>query len=167
MRSKHAFLAASAAAWLFVGPGRASASDFYVSASADSCTNPPGTLEQPYCSIVAALAAHHTPGTRIFVLPGVYHEQVTVPASGTASDPIVLQALSSDGEPVVIDGSNDLSDPSLWTPYAGDVWLAPSVDWSPVQVFADSTRLTPASVEPDQLPPGSFTSIAGEGLYVN
>ena len=167
MRSKHAFLAASAAAWLLVGPGRALASDFYVSASADSCTNPPGTLEQPYCSIVAALAAHHTPGTRIFVLPGVYHEQVTVPASGTANDPIVLQALSSDGEPVVIDGSNDLSDPSLWTPYAGDVWLAPSVDWSPVQVFADSTRLTPASVEPDQLPPGSFTSVAGEGLYVN
>jgi len=161
-------MAALGAASLFLGAGRASAATYYVRADSTSCSDAgPGTLAQPYCSIMAALTAHHTAGTNIFVLPGIYREQVALPASGVAGDPIVLQALSQDGQPVVIDGSDDLSDPSLWNPYGGNVWVAPSVTWSPVQVFADSTRLTLFGGTPDQLPPGSFTYVDGEGLYVN
>jgi parallel beta-helix repeat protein len=148
--------------------GRASAAAYYVNAGSASCTDAgAGTLAQPYCSISAALAAHHTAGTQIFVLPGIYREQVTVPTSGTADGPIVLQAMPQDGQPVLIDGSDDFSDPSLWNPYSGNVWFAPSVTWSPVQVFADSARLKLSPTSPDELPQGSFTYVDGSGLYVN
>jgi parallel beta-helix repeat protein len=151
---------------VFVAP--ASAANYFVSASADSCSFPrPGTQESPYCTISAALAAHHTPGTRIFVLPGVYREQVTVPASGSPGAPIVLQAVPRDGKPVVIDGSDDFSSATLWALASGTTWLAASVDWGPVQVFVDDARLAASTAPVDQLPSGSFTYVAGAGLYVN
>jgi acid phosphatase len=149
---------------------RAEAANYYVSASADSCSSPrPGTRTSPYCTISAALAAHHTPGTRIFVMPGIYREQVTIPTSGSpGGNSIVIQGVSQDGQPVVIDGSDDFANPSLWTLVYGTVWLAASVDWSPLQVFADDARLTGSSpAGPDQLQPGSFSYVAGAGLYVN
>jgi len=146
----------------------ASAADFYVSADADSCDSPrPGTRSTPYCSISAALSAHHSAGTRILVLPGVYREQVTVSFSGQASNPLVIQAVPENGRPVVIDGSDDFSDPSLWTPVAGSVWLASGVTWAPAQVFSDGARLAPSTDPPELLPSGSFAYVAGSGLYVN
>jgi len=159
--------AAFASAPAFVS--RADAANFYVSATADSCASPrPGTRTSPYCTISAALAAHHTPGTRIFVLPGVYREQVTVPTAGAPGNQIVIQGVSQDGRPVVVDGSDDYGDPSVWRRVYGTVWLADSVTWLPVQVFADGALLTPSSpAAPEQLAPGSFSYVAGAGLYVN
>jgi len=159
--------AAFASAPAFVS--RADAANFYVSASADSCASPrPGTRTSPYCTITAALAAHHTPGTRIFVLPGVYHEQVTLPTAGAPGNPIVIQGVSQDGQPVVVDGSDDYGDPSRWRQVYGTVWLADSVNWLPVQVFADGARLTPSSpAAPEQLAVGSFSYVSTAGLYVN
>src|SRR5437867_5730633 len=154
--------------WL-VPPGSAVAQTaYYVDGSNSACSNSgSGTQSSPYCTISAALAAHHDPGTTIYVMPGVYHEQVTVPASGISGSPLTLKGLGASGRPVVIDGADDYSNLSLWTQYSGDVWLASSVTWSPVQVFADDARLTPSTAPPGSLPARSFTYVAGSGLYVN
>ena len=101
------------------------------------------------------------------VMPGIYREQVTVPASGIPGSPIVLQGQGTPGNPVVVDGADDFANPALWVPYSGNVWLAASVTWSPKQVFADSARLAPSTAAPAALLANSFVWVAGEGLYVN
>src|SRR5437773_11353120 len=64
----------------WVGP--ADAATYYVDGSNPQCSNSgSGTLNAPYCTISAALAANHDPGTEIDVMPGTYREQVTVAAS--------------------------------------------------------------------------------------
>src|SRR5437867_7219170 len=61
--------------------GLAHGADFYVNNSSSACSDAgPGSQSNPYCTISAALAAHHDPGTNIYVMPGIYREQVTVPA---------------------------------------------------------------------------------------
>jgi parallel beta-helix repeat protein len=149
-------------------PLRASATTYYVDNSTAACSNSgPGTTTRPYCTISAALAAHHVAGTTIVVMPGIYREQVTVPASGSPSSPIVLQGQGSPGSPVVVDGADDFADPALWIPFSGNVWRAASVTWSPAQVFADSARLASSTAAPASLPANSFAWVAGQGLYVN
>ncbi len=143
------------------------AAEYFVDNTSGSCSNSgPGTEALPYCSITAALAAHHQPGSTITVRPGVYREQVTVPGSGAPGDPIVLRA-SPGSQPVIVDGREDFSDPTAWERFFGDVWLAAGVVWSPRQVFADSTRLSPSTADPMLLPPRSFRYVLGVGLYVN
>src|SRR5438093_2902911 len=145
----------------------AGAADFFVNNATGTCSpTGPGTQAQPYCSISAALAAHHDPGTRNLVAPGRYREQVTLPASGASGSPITIEAQAGSA-PVVVDGTDDFSNPALWTQSSGDVWLASSVTWSPRQVFADDARLTPSTASPASLPPKSFTFASGQGLYVN
>src|SRR5207247_2052369 len=67
------------------GGGIATTATFFVSNTSSACSDAgPGTQAQPYCSITAALAAHHDPGTRILVAPGRYRAQLTLPASGAS-----------------------------------------------------------------------------------
>ncbi len=155
-----------AAAFWLAGVGSAlAAGTFYVDGADPGCSDAgPGTAGMPYCTISAAASARGGPGTTLYVKPAVYREQVTVPASGASGNPFVFQAL---GAPVVVDGANDFSALAQWNPYAGDVWLAASVTWSPKQVFADGARLTPSSASPASLPPRSFRYVSGTGLYVN
>src|SRR5439155_14518707 len=146
-------------------PSAATAATFYVDNANPACSNTgPGTPTAPYCTISAAIAAHKGPGTTIYVRPGLYPEQITVPASGDSASPFVIQAL---GAPVTVDGSDDFSATAEWTLYSGDVWLASSVTWSPLQVFADGARLTPSSASPSALPLRTFHYVSGTGLYVN
>src|SRR5439155_3882265 len=154
---------------LGVTPPRLSVeASYYVDQANASCSDVgPGTQAQPYCKISAALAAHHSPGTTILVMPGRYREQVAPPLSGMSGAPIVLTAMAAPGQPVVVDGTDDFSSAALWTQSSGDVWLAASVTWAPKQVFADDQRLTPSTAAPGSLPPRSFTYVAGSGLYVN
>jgi parallel beta-helix repeat protein len=141
---------------------------YYVDGSSATCSpTGPGTLASPFCTITAALTAQHAPGTTIVVMPGVYREQVTVPAAGLVGNPLVLQGQGTPGNPVVLDGADDFANPTLWTLSAGTVWLAASVTWSPVQVFADSVRLAVSTAAPAALPANSFVYVAGQGLYVN
>ena len=67
----------------------------------------------------------------------------------------------------VVDGSDDFSATSKWAPYSGNVWLASSVTWSPLQVFADGARLIPSTAAPTALPSRTFRYVPGAGLYVN
>src|SRR2546422_688708 len=83
----------------------AEATTYYVDGSSSSCSNVgAGTASQPYCTISAAVNARAGAGTTILVKPGVYREQVTVSASGTASRSLVIQATAPG---VVVDGADD------------------------------------------------------------
>src|SRR5262249_43711702 len=141
------------------------AGTFYVDVANPACSDSgPGTEANPYCSISAALAAHEGPGTALVVKPGIYRERVEISASGSPDSLLILHAA---GSGVVIDGADDFSNPARWVPYAGNTWLAASVDWSPKQVFVDGARLTPSASPPDSLAPGAFTWVLNAGLYVN
>ncbi len=159
-------VAATAALALACVAGNAAATGtFYVDNASGSCSDAgPGTLANPYCSIAAAILAHNGPGTTILVRPGVYPEMVTIPASGAPGSPFVIQA---NGGTVVIEGSDDFGNPSLWAPVAGTEYVAASVIWTPLQVFADGQRLTASTNAPGTLPVGTFNYIAGSGLHVN
>ncbi|HXJ67859.1 MAG TPA: hypothetical protein VNM39_03075, partial [Verrucomicrobiae bacterium] len=112
-------------AWLLLVTAIGSAAqgaEYIVDNTNGSCSAAgPGTPASPYCTITSALTAHHEPGAIITVMPGTYREQVTVPASGLAGSPITLRAQPGAG-PVIIDGTDDFSNPALWTQFSGDVW---------------------------------------------
>ena len=124
----------------------------------------PGTEQLPYRTILAAVTARKGPGITVLVHPGVYREQISVPASGAVGNPYVIRA---SGPGVVLDGSDDLSDSDLWEDYNGPVYVAASVNWSPKQVFVNGVRLNPSTSAPGQLPEDSFVYVSGQGLYVN
>ena len=68
----------------------------------------------------------------------------------------------------MIEGADDFTNPALWVPYSGSVWLAASVNWGPQQVFADGgARLAASSASPGALAPGTFRYVSNAGLYVN
>lgn len=145
--------------------GVASSATFYVDNQSATCSNAGlGTEAQPYCTIGAALAAHQGPDVTIIVKPGIYREQVTVPASGTALLPFVIQA---SGPGVVVDGSDSFANTALWTLSTGNVYVASTVTWATTQVYVDGARLTPSTSTPALLPANAFTYVAGQGLYVN
>lgn len=145
--------------------GPAMAGTYYVDNTALSCSNNgAGSLLQPYCTISAALAARGTAGNTILVKAGVYAEQVTFPASGTAANPVVLRAY---GGPVVVDGADDFSSTLKWTNSTGNIWRAASVNWSPKQVFADGVRLTATNANTNSIPAGTYKYVSGSGLHVN
>ena len=149
-------------------PRSARADDFYVDGGNSGCSDSgPGSAQAPYCSISAALAAHHAPGTTIHVMPGIYREQVTLGHSGRPGSPIVLRAEGGPDHPAIIDGSDDFSSLALWAPAAGTTWVAASVTWEPGQVFVDGARLEASSAPPESLSAGAFAYVAGAGLFVN
>src|SRR5215471_11078127 len=137
---------------------------YYVDALNGACNNAgAGTQAQPYCTINAAIAAHSGPGITIVVNPGTYREQVTIPANGAAGSPFVIRA---SGPGVVIDGSDDFSNPALWASATGS-FRAASVTWTPLQVYVDGARLTRTTNAPGSMPVNSFIWVSGQGLYVN
>src|SRR5262245_35861400 len=72
----------------------AAGSTYYVNGASPACSDSgPGTATVPYCSISASLTARGAAGVTIFVQPGTYREQVTVPISGSPSAPLVLQSV--------------------------------------------------------------------------
>jgi hypothetical protein len=149
----------------------AGAATYYVDNQSGGCSNTgAGTELQPYCTIGAAVAAHNGPGTTIIVKPGIYREQVTIPASGASGQPFVLKA---SGPGVIVDGSDSFADVALWAPpdvalpSSGSVYLAATVTVAPMQVFVDGVRLTASTSTPDLLPVNAFTWVSGQGLFVN
>ena len=150
---------------LGVCAGRSSAATYYVDNSTASCSNTgAGTQSQPYCTISAALAARGVAGNTILVKPGIYPETVTLPASGTSANPLVIRAFSG---PVIVDGADDFSATNKWTNTTGNIWRASTVNWSPKQVFADGARLTITTANTNSIPAGTFKYVSGSGLYVN
>jgi parallel beta-helix repeat protein len=173
MHRKHARrarLALACVAWaLLAAPAALAQTTFYVDNQSGTCSpNGPGTSAKPYCTISAAISAHKGAGITILVRPGTYRETVTLNASGTAGNPFVIQGLPTPGNPVTIDGADDLSAASNWMLSSGTVYVTSSVTWgTPSQVFSDGVRLTPSSASPNSLPVGTWRFVSGAGLYVN
>ncbi|HKQ56861.1 MAG TPA: right-handed parallel beta-helix repeat-containing protein [Candidatus Eisenbacteria bacterium] len=170
------FLALVLAAVLSVD---AHAQTYYVdNQSPNASPTGPGTEANPYSTIASALAARKGPGITVVVKPGLYREDVAIPASGVDGNPYVVRAA---GPGVVLDGSDDFSDPSKWQRGMGvptadrygrsyvddNLYLAAGVTSDVQQVFVDGARLTRSKLGPGSLPPYAFTWIAGAGLYVN
>jgi len=166
-----AVLRAALAALVIAGAAAApadAAGTYYVDGTNPACSNSgPGTLATPYCTIGAAVAARAGAGTTIHVAPGQYREQVTIPVSGTAGEPFVLQGDGTFGNPVLVDGGESLSSPELWTLATGTTWLATSVTWTTLMVSVDGDRYVPWGGSPDSVPVGGFRMVPGTGLYVN
>ncbi len=163
--SRHIRVAAAALALGAALATSASAQTYYVDNQTATCSNTgAGTEAQPYCTITAAVAAHSGAGVTIIVKPGVYREQVTVPASGAAGSPFVIRA---QGPGVVVDGADNFANTGLWTLSTGSVYLASTVSWGPLQVFVDGARLSPSTLAPNLIPANSFVWVSGQGLYVN
>ena len=123
-----------------------------------------GTAAAPYKSISAAIAARGAPGNTVLVKPAIYRETVTLGASGAAGNPFVIRATAPGA---IIDGAEDFAATAKWTLVSGSVYLASSVTWAPVQVFADGARLKPSSATASALPARTFRYVSGTGLYVN
>ncbi len=137
-----------------VAPSVSAAGVFYVNGSSPTCSaSGPGTEANPYCSITAALNAVAGPGTTISVKPGVYREQVSIPASGTAGSPLVIEAL---GGTVVVDGANDYSGSAKWVQNSTTVWYTTGVSTPPLHVFKNGIRLSAASGDYKKLPANSY-----------
>ena len=143
----------------------AGAATYYVDNQSATCNNAgAGTEAEPYCTIGAAMAAHNGPGVTIMVKPGVYREQVSVPASGASGMPFVFKA---SGPGVIIDGADSFANTALWVVSSGTVFKAASVSVAPQQVFVDGARLTSSTATPSTLPVNAFTWVSGQGLFVN
>jgi parallel beta-helix repeat protein len=143
----------------------AAAATYYVDGSSPTCSpTGPGTEAQPYCAISQAVNLRAQPGNTILVKPGVYREQVTIRASGTAGNPIVVRAT---GPGVVIDGADDYSQTGLWVAAGGTVWRAASVTWKPVRLFVDGVPILAATDSTAPPPVNRFTWVSGQGLFLN
>jgi hypothetical protein len=89
---------------LTASPPAGAATVIRVNKNAANCSDAgPGTVQRPLCTISAG-AARAVAGDTVLVAAGVYTEQVDVPRSGTATNPIVLAAVS--GASVTVRGRN-------------------------------------------------------------
>src|SRR5687767_9441706 len=75
---------------LIASPPAGAATVIRVNKNATNCSDAgPGTAQRPLCTISAG-AARAVAGDTVLVASGTYTEEVEVPRSGTASNPIVL-----------------------------------------------------------------------------
>jgi len=122
----------------------------------------PGSQTSPFQTINKALAVAGTnnvagTGTQINVNPGIYREQLSIPAS-TTSLPFTLQA-TTPGKTVFISGA-DAFPGSSWTPapfYGANVYTNP----------ATSSYVYPACATPSGWPPVPPIVLRREMVFVN
>ncbi len=146
---------------------RALAATYYVDAANTKATDigtGAGASATPYKTIQAAVTARAIGGNTIIVKPSIYRESVAVTVSGALKKLIVIK---TSGPGVVVSGSDDFAGTAKWTLVSGNVYLASSVTWQPLQVFANGARLDTSSVTPASLPSNKFRYVSGTGLYVN
>ncbi len=157
---------AIAGALVFAAPD-AMAATYYVDAAHANATDigtGAGGSSTPYKTIQAAVTARAIGGNTIIVKPSIYRESVALTVSGALKKLIVVKA-SAPG--VIVSGADDFSATNRWTLVAGSVYLASSVTWQPLQVFASGARLDTSSVAPASLSANTFRYVNGTGLYVN
>jgi predicted GH43/DUF377 family glycosyl hydrolase len=94
------------------------AAEFYV--ATQGADTQPGTLEQPFKTILKAASAAR-PGDTIFIRAGTYRETVLPPRSGEAGRPIVFR--NYEKEPVVVSGG-EVVPSGAWRPDGGQVFKA-------------------------------------------
>ena len=145
MHTRHLVLtsALALASLAVIAPPASAASTTVVVDGADAAcsdtSTSAGSTTTPFCTITAAVAKAKTAGVTIAVNPGVYREQPSFVASGTAADPIVL---TGTGPGVVIRGTRAVGD-LTWTQATPDGTYAAAYTppGKPTQVFLDGQAL--------------------------
>ena len=101
-------------------PACAFARDYYVATSGSDSNN--GTFNSPYRTIQKAVS-ELDPGETCYIRGGTYHEAVNIGnLDGSSGNPIIFT--NYNGEEVIIDGSESLSDlgGTNWTVHQGNIY---------------------------------------------
>ncbi len=161
-----AVFVASGVTLLITSPALAAGTTYWVDAASPACSDAgTGTSAVPFCTISAAAKKAVVAGDDVRVRPGVYREQVTVAASGSATDPIRIEG---DAPGVVVLGTQDLSGAATWSATSTTAWsTAYAPPSTPRQVFLDDQRLTAATALGSMSSGSWFYDTAGKRLYVD
>ncbi|MFC5264790.1 PKD domain-containing protein [Kribbella qitaiheensis] len=150
------------------GSAAAAGTGYWVDNTAANCSDTlatAGTQTVPFCTVTQGTKKAIAPGDIVHVAPGTYREQVTVNASGTATDPITV---TGDGPGVVILGTRALGTAALWTATSTTAWSTPYAPPSPPrQVFLDGQRLSAAASATTTTPNSWFYDATAKVLYVD
>ncbi|GAA3585051.1 right-handed parallel beta-helix repeat-containing protein [Kribbella ginsengisoli] len=161
-------LAASTLVIVSSGPAAAAGTGYWVNNGAANCSDTlagAGTQAVPFCTISQGTKKAIAPGDTVHVAPGTYREQVTINASGTATDPI---SVVGDAPGVVILGTRSLSTAALWTATSTTAWSTPYAPPSvPRQVFLDGQRLATATSATTTTANSWFYDATAKVLYVD
>jgi hypothetical protein len=112
-----------------------SAEDYYVALSGSDSNS--GSIDQPFATVQQALDLA-TPGTRIFLREGRYHQRIDLSGvAGRAGEPVVLQAYL--GENVVLDNTFPVT--GDWSREQGEVYQT-HVPYDVTQLFVDGKLMT-------------------------
>jgi parallel beta-helix repeat protein len=125
--------------FLLVTPAFADAAVYYVDAQAGNDGNKGTTTRKPWKTIGKVNGSAFRPGDSILFKRGsIWREQLIIPSSGSAGNPITFGAYGTGAKPV-ISGSNVVSARS-WTLYSGNIYVANAGDIpSPTQLYVDGT----------------------------
>jgi parallel beta-helix repeat protein len=146
-------------------PAAAVGTGYWVSNTVACSDTGAGTQAAPFCTIGQGTKKAINPGDTVHVAPGTYREQVTVNASGTATDPITV---TGDAPGVIVLGTRSLTGAALWTATSTSAWSTPYAPPSvPRQVFLDGNRLAAASSATTTTPNSWFYDATAKVLYVD
>ncbi|GAA1607136.1 PKD domain-containing protein [Kribbella karoonensis] len=146
-------------------PASAAGTGYWVNNTVTCSDTGTGTQAAPFCTISQGTKKAVNPGDTVHVAPGTYREQVTVNASGTATDPITV---TGDAPGVVVLGTRSLAGAALWTATGTTAWSTPYAPPSaPKQVFVDDQRLATATSATTTTPNSWFYDATAKVLYVD
>jgi hypothetical protein len=100
--------------------GAGHAATFYVGQTALAADNNPGTQERPLRTLQSGVN-RLSPGDRLVIHSGTYHETVMIQRSGSAEAPIEITA--APGEKVVITGADPVQPPRWQLSSRPSVWM--------------------------------------------
>jgi hypothetical protein len=134
---------------------------YYVD-SANGLDSNPGTLAEPWQTIAKVNSTTLSPGQSVaFKAGGVWREQLTVPASGTAGNPITFTSYGVGAQPIIT-GANVVSS---WTLASGTVYQA-TVTTQPYVVIYNGARLQQNSGAGSTTAPNTW-DWSSNTLYLN
>ncbi|GAA2805929.1 right-handed parallel beta-helix repeat-containing protein [Kribbella solani] len=146
-------------------PAAAVGTGYWVNNAVTCSDTGAGTQAAPFCTISQGTKKAVNPGDTVHVEPGTYREQITVNASGTATDPITV---TGDGPGVIVLGTRSLAGAALWTATSTNAWSTPYAPPSaPRQVFVDGQRLTMATSATTTSASTWFYDSTAKVLYVD
>jgi hypothetical protein len=130
-----------------------SGTTYYVDAISGNDANNGISMKAPWQTLGRVSSARFSPGDQILLKRGaVWREDLTVPSSGSASDPIIIGAYGT-GDYPTISGADLVTS---WSGAGGLVYDAES-SWTPYHVWQDGTLLTEV---------GSLSSLSHPGQWV-
>jgi parallel beta-helix repeat protein len=125
--------------FLTVIPALADATVYYVDSQAGNDGNKGTTTKRPWKTISKINGSAFRPGDSIlFKKGGVWREQLIIPSSGTAGNPITFGAYGTGAKPII--SGADIVGTGGWTLYSGKIYVTNvSGINSPTQLYVDGT----------------------------